>query len=40
MILSRGVGTAIDFSLAIISHYLGEEAAQRVADSIVYPCKG
>ncbi|WP_394917906.1 DJ-1 family glyoxalase III [uncultured Robinsoniella sp.] len=36
IITSRGLGTAIEFSLAIISEFLGEEEAQRIAESIIY----
>lgn len=35
-ITSRGVGTAIDFSLAVIQDIVGSPMAQSVADSIVY----
>ncbi|MBR2529024.1 MAG: DJ-1/PfpI family protein [Blautia sp.] len=33
---SRGMGTSIDFGLALISLLLGEEKATEIADSIVY----
>lgn len=33
---SRGLGTAIDFSLSLISQLLGEDAAGKIAESIVY----
>lgn len=36
IITSRGMGTAIEFSLAIITEFLGEEEAQRIAASIIY----
>lgn len=36
IITSRGMGTAIEFSLAIISEFLGEEEARRIAESIIY----
>lgn len=33
---SRGMGTAIDFSLAIITHFMGEQKAKQIGKSIVY----
>ena len=33
---SRGLGTAIDFSLSLIAQLLGEEKAEEIAESIVY----
>lgn len=36
IITSRGVGTAIPFALAIIETMLGKEAADRIADSILF----
>ena len=36
IITSRGMGTAIDFSLAIIAHFLGQEKAEELAKQIIY----
>ena len=36
VITSRGMGTAIDFGLEIVRHYLGEEAVDDVKAKIVY----
>ena len=33
---SRGLGTAIDFSLSLISQLLGQEKADQIAESVVY----
>lgn len=33
---SRGLGTAIDFSLSLIGQLLGEEKAEEIAKSVVY----
>ena len=36
VITSRGMGTAIDFGLEIVRHYLGEKAVDDVKAKIVY----
>lgn len=36
---SRGLGTAIDFSLSLITQLLGKEKAEEIAESIVYSCE-
>ena len=36
IITSRGMGTAIDFGLEIVRHYLGEEVVDDVKTKIVY----
>lgn len=36
VITSRGLGTAIEFSAAIIEHFKGKEAANKVLSAIVY----
>lgn len=36
IITSRGVGTAIPFALAIITHLTGSDTANRIAEQIVY----
>ena len=33
---SRGLGTAVDFSLSLISQLLGEKTAEKIAESVVY----
>ncbi|MDF2541830.1 MAG: hypothetical protein K0S47_1548 [Herbinix sp.] len=36
IITSKGMGTAIDFSLSIIQHFQGEAAAKKISASIMY----
>lgn len=36
IITSRGMGTAIDFGLKIVEHFLGKDKADEIASSIVY----
>lgn len=38
VITSRGMGTAVDFGLAIASVFCGEEKAREMAKTIVYRC--
>ena len=33
---SRGLGTAIDFALSLISQLLGQGKAEQIAESVVY----
>ena len=33
---SQGMGTAIDFGLALVAHYAGVEAAEALGQGIVY----
>lgn len=39
IITSRGLGTAIDFSLALIALLLKKEKAEEIKDSVIYQCK-
>lgn len=36
VITSRGMGTAIEFALAIVGHFCGQEKADEMAKSIIY----
>jgi 4-methyl-5(b-hydroxyethyl)-thiazole monophosphate biosynthesis len=36
IITSRGLGTAIEFSLAIIEHFCGSEKAEQIGKAIIY----
>ena len=36
IITSRAMGTAIPFGLAIVAHYLGEEAARALGENVLY----
>lgn len=36
IITSRGLGTAIEFSAAIIEHFKGKEAADKVLEAVIY----
>lgn len=36
IITSRAMGTAIPFGLAIVSHYLGEDAARALGENVLY----
>lgn len=39
IITSRGLGTAIEFALTLISVLLDSETAERISESIVYHCR-
>lgn len=36
VITSRGLGTAVDFGLAIVEHFQGKDAAEKLAQQVVY----
>ena len=36
ILTSRGMGTAIPFGLAIVAHYLGDDAARALGENILY----
>lgn len=38
IITSRGMGTAIDFSLAIVAYLVDEEKAEKIREGIIYNC--